>query len=101
MERAQGRQYITTKTGVEIACASNTAESSKSFGVGGFQLEADLSVFVRGRNMPPTDQWAAAGIAEKQKIVFSRDSKTYRIDHISQLTDTVWKFNCNDPNKGA
>jgi hypothetical protein len=100
LRRATGRHFMTTRTNQELPCVANTAESSKAFGSGGFQLEADLSVFIDAAFMPADH--ATNGPKEKQQWTFSRDGKVYKIDHKSLLPgDGVWKFTCTDPNKGA
>ncbi len=102
LERQSGQHTVTTKTGLELPCVGNTAESSKALGMGGFQLEADLSVFVRVEVMPTQENFAAAGIAEKQKLTYSGNGRVYRIDQIRLLPgDSVYKFTCVDLNKGV
>jgi hypothetical protein len=101
LERATGNETVTTNArSLTFICVANVAESSKIFGVGGFGLEADLSVYIRTELLPADHE--TNGPKEKQQWTYSGNGRMYRIDHKSRLPGgEVYKFTCNDPSKGV
>ena len=83
-----------TFAGQSYPCIANEAAASKIFGVGGFTLEADLTIFVR------EDVLGEVRPAETQTVTYK--GRRYRIDKVAELPgDAVIKLVCNDPNKGV
>jgi hypothetical protein len=94
LEHAVGKPVFTWPStgGQDYPCVANEASSSKVFGVGGFALEADLTLFVRLEVLPDP------GPKEKQVIVYK--GRKYRIDNLATLPgDEEMRMACNDPNR--
>lgn len=93
LERDTGNEFFVWK-GNNYAAVGNVAESSKLLGSGGFELEADLSVFARLEILPDP------GPVEKDLITFR--GKPYRIERVSVLPgSSIVKLACNSTTKGA
>lgn len=93
LERLTGRKVFRWN-GNNYQCVGNTSESMKDLGVGGWEIELDLSIFVR-RQLLPTP-----GPKEKQSLSF--DGKNYRIANVKNLPgDEVQKLICEFDSKGA
>jgi hypothetical protein len=94
LERSVGKPVFTWPSTSQdtYPCVANEASSSKIFGVGGFALEADLTLFVRAEVLPDP------GPAEKQTILYK--GRKYRIDSLAMLPgDEEIRMACNDPNR--
>lgn len=93
LERLTGRKTFTWH-GNDYQCVGNTAESMKDLGVGGWEIELDLSIFVRRQLLP------SPGPKEIQSLSF--DGKVYRIANVKNLPgDAVQKLICEFDSKGA
>lgn len=78
----------------DYPCSPNEATESKSLSLGGFNLSADLLLFVRKAVLP------AIGPQEKQTLVYN--GRKYRIDKLGTLPGgEVLTLACNDASEGV